>query len=222
MKLYSFHLSTAAFRVRIALNLKGIRYETVPVHLLRDGGEHHNEAYRRVNPQGLIPALVTDAGFVLNQSNAICEYLEETHPEPALLPSSAAARAYVRALVGILACDIGPLNGLRVGRYLIQQLHVEDAQRIAWSRHWIHAGLRAIDELIASSPYVGRYCCGDTISLAEVFLVPQWITGKALYQISPDNLRKVPGIVERCLEHPAIQSALPEAQPDAPTTQLRS
>ena len=216
MKLYSFHLSTAAFRARIALNLKGIAYETVSVHLLRDGGEHHNEAYRRLNPQGLIPTLVTDEGLVLSQSIAICEYLEEIHPEPALLPKSSAARAYVRALVGILACDIGPLNALRVGRYLVHQLHIEDAQRIAWSRHWIADGLRAIDELIATAPYAGRYCCGGALSLADVFLVPQWLTGKALYQISTDHLRHVPGIVERCLEHPAIRAAMPQAQPDAP------
>jgi maleylacetoacetate isomerase len=215
MKLYSFHLSTAAFRARIALNLKGIAYQTLSVNLLRDGGENHSEAYRQLNPQGLIPTLVTDEGIVISQSNAICEYLEETHPEPALLPDSPAARAYVRALVGILACDIGPLNGLRVGRYLVQQLHVDDAQRIAWSRHWIGEGLRAIDELITRAPYGGRFCCGDAISLAEVFLIPQWITGKALYQVPTDHLRKVPAIVERCLELPEIQSALPQVQPDA-------
>ena len=214
MKLYSFYLSTAAFRTRIALNLKGLSYETVSVHLLREGGEQHKEAYRRVNPQGLVPTLVNDEGEVLSQSNAICEYLEETYPEPPLLPRSPAARAYVRALVGILSCDVGPLNALRVGRYLVQQFQISDVQRVAWSRHWITEGLRAIDELLASSPYSGRYCCGDAISLAEVFLVPQWVTGKALYQIPTDDLRKVPGIVERCLEHPAIQLALPQAQPD--------
>jgi len=156
MKLYSYFRSSATFRVRIALNLKGVPYEVVPLHLLKGGGEQFSEAYIQTNPASLIPALEDD-GQVLTQSLAIIEYLDERYPEAPLLPADPASRAYVRAIALAIACDIHPLNNLRVLRYLVRDLKLPDEKKDAWVRHWIELGLGQVERLVASSGHSGRY-----------------------------------------------------------------
>src|SRR5690606_4726115 len=172
MKLYSYFRSSAAYRVRIALNLKGLAYETVPVHLLKDGGQQLSDSYRSLNPTALVPTLV-DGDLAVGQSMAILEYLEETHPEPALLPRDAKGRARVRAIAQTIACDIHPLNNLRVLKYLKRTLGVPDEAKNAWYRHWVEEGLAALETMLARSPETGRYCHGDTPTMADICLVPQ-------------------------------------------------
>jgi maleylpyruvate isomerase len=214
MQLYSFFRSTASFRVRIALALKGLPYDTTPINLLKDDGEQHDDAYDKVNPQHLLPTLVTDDGAVLTQSGAICEYLEERYPSPPLLPSTPQQRAYVRALMAAAACDIHPLHALRVTRYLDRQLHVDAEQRKAWSQHWLREGLEAIDTMLERSGQAGRYCHGDAVTLADVFVIPQIVSAQA-HGVSLASLRSLPRIADHCLAHQAFQAALPQNQPDA-------
>src|SRR5580704_10706922 len=153
MKLYSYFRSSAAYRVRIALNLKGLAYETAPVHLVKDGGHNRRPEFRAINPQMRVPVLVTPAGDVLIQSLAIIQYLDETHPEPPLLPKDAIARAKARALAELIACDIHPLNNTSSLRYLKHELHEEQSAIDAWYHHWIIAGFEALEALIAPGPY---------------------------------------------------------------------
>jgi maleylacetoacetate isomerase len=213
LKLYSFHRSTASFRVRIALHFKGIPFDTEAVHLLRGDGEQHAEAYRSLNPQRLLPTLI-DGENVLTQSLAICEYLEETRPSPALLPAGAAAKARVRGLAAALAADIHPLHTIRVTRHLANEFDMGENERLAWTRHWIHDGLSAIEEQLSSSPATGIYSHGDSITLADVFLVPQVLSAKA-YGVDLEHLAHITRITTRCLQHSAFDAALPVNQPDA-------
>ena len=213
LRLYTYFRSSAAYRVRIALALKGLAYESVPVHLLREGGEQHQSAYRALNPAGLVPAL-QDNGATITQSMAILEYLEELHPEPALLPPSALDRARVRALAQAVACDIHPLNNLRVLNYLTGQLQVSDAQRTAWMHHWMALGLEAIEQQLAHSPQTGQFCHGDTPTLADCCLVPQVFNARRFncdLSAMPNILR----IVGNCDAIEAFQRAAPGRQPDA-------
>ncbi|MDD3433555.1 MAG: maleylacetoacetate isomerase, partial [Tepidiphilus sp.] len=159
MKLYTYFRSSAAYRVRIALALKGLDYEAVPVHLLREGGEQHRPEYRAIHPGGLVPALQTDGGEVLVQSLAIIEYLEETHPEPPLLPPDPLGRARVRGLALTIACDTHPLNNLGVLRYLTERLGASEEQKLDWIRHWIERGLGTFERLL-DDPRTGRFCHG--------------------------------------------------------------
>ncbi|RME67382.1 MAG: maleylacetoacetate isomerase [Alphaproteobacteria bacterium] len=170
--LYDYWRSSAAYRVRIALNLKGLAYRQQQVHLLKDGGEQHGDAYRRVNPQALVPALDAD-GALLTQSLAIVEYLDDLYPSPPLLPSDPAAKARVRAMALALAADTHPLQNLRVLNYLRQELQIGDEGVARWSRHWIAAGLGALEAMVARAVSEGRYCHGDTVTMADVVLVPQ-------------------------------------------------
>lgn len=212
MKLYSYFRSSAAYRVRIALNLKGIAYEQVPVNLLK--GEEKGDDYRKVNPQGLVPALVTADGRVLTQSLAICEYLEEVYPYPPLLPADAAGRARVRALANLLACEIHPLNNLRVLQYLTGTLGVDEEQKLAWYRHWVVEGFNALEALLADSSNTGRFCHGDQPTLADVCLVPQVFNARRFKcELSP--YPTIQRIGEACEALPAFQAAAPEQQPDA-------
>ncbi|RUL69307.1 maleylacetoacetate isomerase [Dyella choica] len=212
--LYSYWRSSAAFRVRIALNLKGLPYETRAVHLVRDGGEQHSPDYVALNPQQLVPTLV-DGGKVITQSMAIAEYLEDIHPQPALLPVEAADRARVRALAQAVACDIHPLGNLRVLQRTGKQFSADDEQQAIWMRHWITTGFQALEAMLAHSRQTGRYCHGDTPGLADLCLVPQvynarrWKTPLGDY---PTILR----IDAACAELDAFQAAMPERQPDAP------
>ena len=213
MKLYSYFRSSAAFRVRIALNLKGVSYEIIPVHLLKSGGEQFAEAYVRTNPLSLIPAL-DDGGQVLTQSLAIIEYLDERYPEPPLLPGDALARAYVRAIALAIACDIHPLNNLRVLRYLVRELRLPDEKKDAWYRHWIELGLGQLDRTVASGGRSGRYALGDQVTLADATIVPQIFNARRF----GCDLAKAPTLVaiaDRCMELDAFARAQPSAQPDA-------
>jgi maleylacetoacetate isomerase len=213
--LYSYWRSSAAFRVRIALNLKGLRYETRAVHLVRDGGEQHGAAYAAVNPQELVPTLV-DGDLVLPQSMAILEYLDETHPQPPLLPADAAGRARVRALSQVLACDIHPLGNLRVLQRLGSQFDANDEQKATWMRHWVATGLQALETMLASSKYTGHFCHGDKPTMADVCLVPQVYNARR-WKVPLGDYPTILRIDAVCDALDAFHDATPERQPDAPT-----
>jgi maleylacetoacetate isomerase len=210
VKLYSFFRSSAAYRLRIALNLKGLAFETVSVHLTKDGGRNYAPEYRAVNPQMRVPALALDSGEVLTQSLAIIEYLDETHPEPPLLPKDPLARARVRAMAQIIACDIHPLNNTSPLRYLKNQLHHEQAEIDAWYHHWVSVGFEAIEATIAPSPYT----CGNAVTLADICLVPQVYNARRL-KVPLDRFPKIVAADAACLKLPAFDKARPENQPDA-------
>lgn len=210
MKIYSYFRSSAAYRLRIALNFKGIAYETVSVHLVKDGGHNKRPEFRAVNPQMRVPALVTPDGNVLIQSLAIIEYLEETHPEPALLPRDPLARAKVRALADLIACDIHPLNNTSPLRYLKNELKQEQSAIDAWYHHWVIIGFEALEALIAPGPYA----CGGAVTLADVCVVPQVANARRL-KVPLDKFPKIVGVEQTCLALPAFDRARPENQPDA-------
>lgn len=213
MKLYTYFRSSAAYRVRIALNLKGLPYEAVPVHLLRSGGEQLQPAYRAVNPAALIPSL-EDEGATLTQSVAIIEYLDETHPPVPLLPSDPLGRARVRALALTVACDIHPLGNLRVLKYLVHQLKVGDEAKAEWSKHWISEGFTALEAMLAGSPSTGRFCHGDTPTLADCCLVPQ-VFNALRFEVDMTRFPTIARIHAACSELEAFIAAHPSKQPDA-------
>ncbi len=213
-QLYTYFRSSAAYRVRIALALKGVAHEAVPVHLARNGGEQHSAAYRAKNPQGLVPALELDDGTALTQSLAIIEYLDETQPGPALLPADAEGRARVRAIAQGIACDIHPINNLRVLQYLGKELGATQDQKDAWYRHWIATGLQGLETMLASHPAKGRFCHGDTPTLADCCLVPQLFNARR-FNCPMDDYPTLLRIDAACAELPAFQQAAPAVQPDA-------
>jgi maleylacetoacetate isomerase/maleylpyruvate isomerase len=213
MKLYTYFRSSAAYRVRIALKLKGLDYEAVPVHLVRGGGEHRQPAYLGINPAALVPALVDD-DHVLTQSLAIIEYLDEIHPAPALLPGSAAERARIRALAQAIACDLHPINNLRVLQYLTREFGADDAQKNAWYRHWIGTGLGAVEAMLAGDARTGACCHGDTPTLADCCLVPQVFNARR-FGCDLGAMPTVVRIAEHCATFDAFRRAAPENQPDA-------
>jgi len=210
VKLYSYFRSSAAYRVRIALNLKGLAYETVPVHLVKEGGHNRRPEFRAINPQMRVPALVVPTGDVLIQSLAIIEYLDETHPEPPLLPKDPIARAQARALAEIVACDIHPLNNIGSLRYLKRELHQEQAAIDAWYHHWVLTGFEAIEALV----HPGPYACGGAVTVADLCLVPQVYNARRL-NVPLDKFPKIVAIDTACLALPAFDRARPENQPDA-------
>jgi maleylpyruvate isomerase len=211
MKLWGYFRSSAAFRARIALALKGLPYDQAFIHLRK--AEQSAPAYLARNPQGLVPFL-EDGPVALAQSLAICEYLDETHPEPPFLPKDAAGRARVRSLAFAIACDIHPLNNLRVLNYLTGTLKVDKAAHDAWYRHWIAVGFDALEKEFAS-PATGTCCHGDAPTLADICLVPQVFNAKRFYA-DADLARwpKLTAIFAHCLTHPAFDAARPEKQPD--------
>lgn len=213
MKLYSYFRSSAAYRVRIALNLKGLAYETVAVHLLKDGGQQLSESYRALNPTGLVPTLQED-DWAVGQSMAILEYLEETHPEPPLLPVDAKQRARVRAMAQFIACDIHPLNNLRVLKYLKHELKVDEEAKNAWYRHWVEQGMAALEAMLATHPATGRYCHGDQPGFADLCLVPQ-VANARRFDCDLSAMPTVVRIDAACAELPAFQQAVPANQPDS-------
>jgi len=210
VELYTFFLSSASYRVRIALNLKGIGYDPRFVNLLR--GDQHEPKHRDVNPQGLVPVLI-DGKHRLTQSLAICEYLEETHPEPPLLPKNAIERARVRALACALACEIQPLNNRRVMKYLETALGLGTAERKAWIQHWIAEGFDALEHLLADGE-TGAFCHGETPTLADVCLVPQ-VANALLVKCDLAPFPTVRRIHDACVAIPAFAAAAPSNQPDA-------
>jgi len=213
MKLYTFFRSSASYRVRIALNLKGLDYEQVPIHLRRGGGEQFSPSYKAVNPQALVPAL-DDGGPILTQSLAIIEYLEERHPQPPLLPADAADRALVRGMALIIACEIHPIQNLRVLVHLKNNLKQSDDDLNLWARHWIDLGLSALEHMVISGRKRGRFCFGDTPSLADICLVPQLANARRF----GCDLSGYPALLQAeaaCVALPAFANAAPEKQPDA-------
>jgi maleylacetoacetate isomerase len=210
MKLYSYFRSSAAYRVRIALNLKGIAYDTISVHLVKDGGHNRRPEYRAINPQMRVPALVIDSGEVLIQSPAIIEYLDETHPDPPFLPKDPVARAKARALADIVACDIHPLNNTSPLRYLKRAMHQEQSAIDAWYHHWVTEGFEALEALLEPGPY----SCGSAVTIADIFLVPQVNNARRL-KVPLDKFPKIVAIEAACLALPAFERARPENQPDA-------
>ena len=210
MKLYSFFRSSAAYRVRIALNLKHLAYETISVHLVKDGGHNKRPEFRAVNPQMRIPTFVAPTGEVLIQSLAIIEYLDETHPDPPLLPKEPIARAQVRALADVIACDIHPLNNVGPLRYLKNEMHQEQRAIDAWYHHWVRTGFEALETLVRPAPYA----FGSQVTLSDVCLVPQVYNARRL-KVPLDTFPKIVGIEAACLALPAFDRARPENQPDA-------
>ena len=216
LRLFSYWRSSAAYRVRIGLNLKQLRYEVVPVHLVRDGGEQHSEAYRETNPQELVPVL-QHGHRTLRQSLAILEYLDDMWPEPALLPSEARDRERVRALALLVACDIHPLNNLRVLQFLDTQWGVPQPEREEWARHWMAIGFEALEKLLADHLSTGTFCHGEVPSVADCCLVPQVYNARR-FGLDMSPYPTIVRIEQACLALPAFDAARPENQPDAPAT----
>ncbi len=213
MKLYDYFRSGAAYRTRIALNLKGLDYEQSFVHLTRDGGEQFKPDYAALNPQKLVPTLI-DGGVPITQSMSIMEYIEETRPNPPLLPKDAAGRARVRALANIIACDIHPINNLRVRNYVRDDLKAGPEGMRLFVERWILFGLEAYEALVAGNPQTGTFSHGDTPTMADCCLVPQLANGRT-FKVNYDRFPTVLRIEQACLKHPAFIKAAPENQPDA-------
>ena len=209
MKLYNYFRSSASFRVRIALELKGLAYDYVPVHLVK--GEHRQPQYAAMAPSLLVPALQLDTGEHLGQSMAIIEYLDETHPEPPLLPRDPLARAGVRALAQLIACEIHPLNNLRVLKYLVRELKLDEEAKNTWYRHWVRDGLEAFERELARRP-AGSYCFGETPTLADCCLVPQIFNGRR-FDVDLDGLPRTMAAFDACMALPAFQRAQPSSCP---------
>ncbi len=213
MKLYTYFRSSAAYRVRIALNLKGLSYEAVPVHLLKEGGQQRQEEYRQINPSGLVPALQDDR-ITLTQSMAIIEYLDERYPAVPLMPQDAPGRGRVRELAQIIACDIHPLNNLRVLRHLVHELKLTEDQKNAWIRHWISEGLASLEAHLARDPAAGPFCHGNSPTIADCFLVPQVFNAER-FAIDMAAYPNISRIYALCVDMPAFANAHPSQQPDA-------
>ncbi len=213
LKLYTYFRSSAAYRVRIGLNLKGLQYEAIPVHLVRSGGEQLLEPYRKVNPAGLVPSL-QDGSHTLTQSLAILEYLDEAYPATPLLPAAPLERARVRALAQTIACDIHPINNLRVLKYLKDELKIDEEAKTKWYRHWIELGLGALEQMLAQDPATGDFCHGNTPTIADCCLVPQ-IYNAQRFKIDMSPYPTVMAINDRCNALPAFAAAHPSQQPDA-------
>jgi maleylacetoacetate isomerase len=213
LRLYSYFRSSASFRVRIALRLKGLPYEYVPVQLTHGGGEQLTPQFRKLNPDALVPVL-DDDGSVLTQSLAIIEYLEETRPEPPLLPRDALERAYVRSFALAIACEIHPLDNLRVLRYLVRELGASEDAKNAWYRHWVEQGLASLEARVTAERRFGRHVLGDTVSMADVVLVPQ-IFNAQRYDCRLDHVPTLMAIFGNCMQLPAFVEAQPSLQPDA-------
>ena len=212
MKLYGYFRSSAAFRVRIALNLKGIAYERTSIHLRKN--EQRNADYLALNPQGLVPAL-DDNGKILTQSLAIIEYLDETHPKPPLLPGDAAARARLRSLAEAVACDIHPIDNLRVLRYLAKPLGHDEKTVEAWFNHWIKTGFDGIERILAGDGKAGKFCQGDAPTVADICLVPQVFNARRYPSFDMTPYPAIQRIFGNCMKLDAFERAQPDKQPDA-------
>ena len=213
LSLHTYFRSSASYRVRIALELKALPYSSIPVHLVRGGGEQHAARFAALNPAELVPVL-RDGGLTLTQSMAIIEDLDEVHPAPSLLPGSAAERARIRAISQVVACEIHPLNNLRVLQWLESRAGMDQQARSGWYAHWVNEGFRALECMLATSDSTGRFCHGDTPTLADCCLVPQ-IYNAERFAVSMEPYPTLSRIHGACLELPAFQRAAPETQPDS-------
>ncbi len=215
MKLFGYFRSSASYRVRIALNLKGIGYEQASVHLLRNGGEQFSDEYKQLNPESLVPAMVDGEGTAaMSQSLAMLEYLEEAYPQKPLLPTDAHDRAYVRALALAIACDIHPVNNLRILKYLSANLGVSDEQKNAWYQHWCAIGFAGLEQRLAHDSRRGLFCFGDQPGFADCVLIPQ-IFNAQRFNCDMSPYPTLMAINQHCLELPEFISASPANQPDA-------
>jgi maleylpyruvate isomerase len=214
MKLYSYFRSSASYRVRIALNVKNLPYEYAPVHLVREGGEQLKPAYRQINEDGIVPTLVDDEQHLIQQSLAIIEYLEETHPEPPLLPKTPADRAHVRSLALQVACEIHPVDNLRVLKYLKHTLGIDDAAKDAWYRHWIELGFGTLEQRLASDARTGKLCHGDTPTIADTCLIPQVFNANR-FKIDTTRYPTIQRIYDHAMQIDAFAKAAPGEQPDS-------
>jgi maleylpyruvate isomerase len=213
MKLYTFFRSSASYRVRIALNLKGLDYEQAPIHLRRGGGEQLKPSYKAINPQALVPAL-EDEGQIFSQSLAIIEYLEERYPKPPLLPSDPAQRAVVRSMALLIACEVHPIQNLRVLNHLKSDHKQSDDDTTRWARHWINLGFSALEQMIISVTEQGDFCFGKTPTMADICLVPQ-LGNARRFGVDLSAYPKLLAIESACMSLPAFANAAPEKQPDA-------
>ena len=214
IRLYSYWRSSAAYRVRIALNLKGLPFETVAVHLVRDGGEQHKAPFSDLNPQELVPVLL-HGNRILRQSLAIMEYLDETWPTPPLMPATGRDRQRVRAISQLIASDMHPLNNLRVLQFFENTWNVPQAEREAWVRHWVKAGFDALEDTLCDNPSTGAFCDGDVPTMADCCLVPQ-VYNAERFGVDMAPYRTIRRITKECLALDAFDAARPENQPDAP------
>lgn len=213
LTLYDYFRSSACYRVRIALNLKNLPYESVPVHLLNNGGEQFSEKYLALNPQSLVPTLVEDEN-VLTQSLAIIEYLDETHPAPALLPANPLLKAKVRAFALTIAADIHPLNNLRVVQYLTLAFNIDETQKIAWFHHWIRKGFSALETQLANQPSHTDFCFGESPTLADICLVPQMYNARR-FQCDVSDFPTLCRIDQHCQQLAAFKNAQPLSKESA-------
>ncbi|MEE2746727.1 MAG: maleylacetoacetate isomerase [Pseudomonadota bacterium] len=213
LRLYDYYRSGAAYRARIALNLKGLEYEQVAIHLTSGGGEQFDEKYTKINPQNLVPTLV-DGDFQLAQSMAIMEYLEDSFPLPNILPTDPKKRAKARALANLITCDIHPLNNLRVRLYLVDRMGISDSNRKIWIEHWIRLGFESFETLLLKDGLFGPYSVGEQPSVADICLIPQ-LANARLNKIDLSNYPNILEIEKTCQKHPAFEKALPENQPDS-------
>jgi len=211
LQLYNYFRSSASYRVRIALALKGLSYEYIPVHLLKN--EQLKPPFSDMNPAGLVPMLKDDE-HLMTQSLAIIEYLEETRPQPALLPGDAFARARIRALALDVACEIHPIDNLRVLRYLVHEMKLSEDDKNRWYRHWVETGLATLEQQLANSQHTGRFCHGETPTLADIVLVPQIFNAQRM-DCRLDHVPTVMRIHAECMALDAFTSTQPSACPDA-------
>jgi len=214
MKLYTWWRSQASYRVRIALRLKGLDAEMIPVELTK--GEQYDEKYRAVNPGMVVPALVDGDGPALVQSLAILEYLDERYPEPPLLPGDARERAYVRGLAHIICMDAHPFVVLRVRKFLNQEFNADDAAWMRWVRHWLDSATHVVEEQLSRDPRTGQFCCGDSPTLADICLVAHLTSTKVLYNSDLSLYPNAQRIFDTCMQLEAFSAAHPLRQPDAP------
>jgi maleylacetoacetate isomerase len=214
MKLYTFFRSSASYRVRIAMNLKGLPYDAELIHLSKDGGGQNQPPFRELNPQGLLPVFIDDDGTTLTQSLAILEYLEALHPSVPLLPVDEIGRAQVRSIALAIACDIHPVNNLRVLQYMGSKLNLTEDQRNTWYRHWTESGLIAIEKALVQSGKAGEFCHGDTPTIADCCLVPQIFNAKR-FECDLSQIPTLLRINDTCLAIKAFADASPPSQPDA-------
>ncbi len=213
--LYSYYRSSASYRVRIALNLKALDYQTRAVHLLKNGGEQYDKDYLSLNPQGLVPTLV-DGHLVLTQSSAIIEYLEEQYPDSPLLPEGSANRAYIRSIVQLIACDIHPLNNLRVFSYLKNTMDYDDSEQL-WYKHWIKQGFTALENRLVHHQCNGHFCFGKQAGIADTFLIPQ-VYNALRFNCDLSHYPLVNNIYKHCMHQSEFIAAAPENQLDAEPT----
>lgn len=207
LKLYDYFRSSAAYRVRIALNLKGCEYERQSIHLLKDGGQQYSDEYRRINPLSLVPS-IQDGKFILSESLAIIEYLDEKYPTPPLLPQNIEDKARARAFALMIIADTHPLCNLRVGNFLVNEFHLSDEQKMQWIQHWITTGLTALEQLLTINKCAGNFCFGDQPTLADICLIPQLFSAKR-FECDLAAFPTLTSIEKNCAQLPAFINAYP-------------